>query len=231
MNPTQSSTRFSRRVTSLAMEGNQTGVNQGVKEKGRVTITEAATLLGVHPNTVRGRVKAGTYEAEKVATEHGLTWMIDPDSLVNATLPKDSQQPPSQMVNPDAVTPMEMVQDLLRPFVEDLGRVREELGAERVRREQAERERDELLARLEALQAPEAAAGRSEGASPRPAMPGPQTGAGEPEEPPDATETRTEAVGEADTPETRAESHASVQEPEGAEETARRPWWLRWLGG
>jgi hypothetical protein len=47
---------------------------------------------------------------------------------------------------------MELVQDLLRPFVEDLGKVREELGAERVRREQAERERDDLRGRLEALQ-------------------------------------------------------------------------------
>ncbi|MCA1729887.1 MAG: hypothetical protein LC751_10925, partial [Actinobacteria bacterium] len=47
---------------------------------------------------------------------------------------------------------MELVQDLLRPFVEDLGKVREELGAERVRREQAELERDELRSRLESLQ-------------------------------------------------------------------------------
>ena len=147
------------------MEENHSAVNSNVRGKGRVTITEAATLLGVHPNTVRGRVKAGMYDAEKVATEHGLTWMIDPDSLVNAPLPIDSQQPPPQTVNHDAVTPMEMVQDLLRPFVEDLGRVREELGAERVRREQAERERDELRASLEALQAPETAAGRSGGTS------------------------------------------------------------------
>jgi len=56
------------------------------------------------------------------------------------------------MVNPAAATPAEMAQELLRPFVEDLGRVREELGAERVRREQAERERDELRRQLEALQ-------------------------------------------------------------------------------
>jgi hypothetical protein len=134
-----------------AMEDDYTQVNQGVRDTGRVTITEAATLLGVHPNTVRGRVKAGVYDAEKVATEHGLTWMIDHDSLVNNPLPKDSQQPPSQVVNHQDATPLEVVQDLLRPFVEDLGRVREELGAERVLREQAERERDELAARLEAL--------------------------------------------------------------------------------
>ena len=131
-----------------------TGVNQDVRGSGRVTITEAATLLGVHPNTVRGRAKAGLYDAEKVATEHGLTWMIDPDSLINNPLPRDSQHPPSQAVNPNSATPMEVVQDLLRPFVEDLGRVREELGAERVRREQAERERDELRRLLEARTEP-----------------------------------------------------------------------------
>ena len=175
----------------------------------RVTITEAATLLGVHPNTVRGRVKAGLYDAEKVATEYGLTWMIDLNSLVNEPLPRDSQHAPSQVVNPNAVTPMEMVQDLLRPFVEDLGKVREELGAEKVRREQAEkvrdeaeRERDELLARLEAL------ASTSE---PRDA----------PETPPDASE------GATPHPDT-------VEAQEGAgetEETARRPWWIRWFGG
>jgi hypothetical protein len=134
-----------------AMEDDYTQVNHSVRDTGRVTITEAATLLGVHPNTVRGRVKAGVYDAEKVTTEHGLTWMIDHHSLVNNPLPKDSQQPPSQVVNPQEATPLELVQDLLRPFVEDLGRVREELGAERVLREQAERERDELAARLEAL--------------------------------------------------------------------------------
>lgn len=134
------------------MTEDRTEVNHSVTGTDRVTITEAATLLGAHPNTVRGRVKAGIYDAEKVATEHGLTWMIDRNSLVNQPLPKDSQSTPLQMVNPAAATPAEMAQELLRPFVEDLGRVREELGAERVRREQAERERDELRRQLEALQ-------------------------------------------------------------------------------
>jgi len=95
---------------------------------GRVTITGAATLLGVHPNTVRGRVKAGVYDAEKVATEHGLGWMIDRDSLVNPPPTRESQSAPSQEVNLGSASPMEAVQELLRPFVEDLGRVREELG-------------------------------------------------------------------------------------------------------
>jgi transcriptional regulator with XRE-family HTH domain len=47
----------------------------------RVTIVEAAALLGCHPNTVRYRVMAGMYRAEKVPTENGPTWMIERDSL------------------------------------------------------------------------------------------------------------------------------------------------------
>jgi len=126
-------------------------VNEDVRGTGRLTITEAATLLKVHPNTVRSRVKAGLYDAEKVFTENGFTWMGDRDSLINPPLPEASQQRSSQAVNSEVTTPMELVQDLLKPFVEDLGRVREELGVERFRREQAERERDELAARLQAL--------------------------------------------------------------------------------
>ena len=52
----------------------------------------------------------------------------------------------------DAATPEAFMQGLLAPFVEDLGRVREELGADRVRREQAERERDELLEALRGVE-------------------------------------------------------------------------------
>ena len=140
--------------------------NKNVSPPSRVTITEAAALLGVHPNTVRNRVRGGVYDAEKVSTEHGFTWMIDRGSLVNAPLPRASHPTPSQAVNLEGPHPVEVVQELLRPFVENLGRVREELGAERVRREQAERERDDLAARLAALQEP---------------PDGPQTAAEEPE--------------------------------------------------
>jgi transcriptional regulator with XRE-family HTH domain len=47
----------------------------------RVTIAEAAALLGCHPNTVRYRVMSGMYRAEKIVTEHGPTWMIERESL------------------------------------------------------------------------------------------------------------------------------------------------------
>ena len=54
----------------------------------RVTIAEAAALLGCHPNTVRYRVKAGMYRAEKIDTKRGATWMIERDSLTTG----DSQE-------------------------------------------------------------------------------------------------------------------------------------------
>ena len=128
------------------MESGQHGANSTDRANEGVTIAEAAALLGVHPNTVRNRVKAGVYEAEKVFTENGQTWMIDRDSILNNPPPKGSQQLSSQLQSQSEVQATQLVQDVLRPFVEDLGRAREELGAERVRREQAEQERDRLAA-------------------------------------------------------------------------------------
>lgn len=136
------------------MEEKLAKVNEDVRGNDKVTINEAATLLGVHPNTVRSRVKAGIYVAERVSTEHGLTWMIDRGSLSKAPLPRASQQPSTQLVNPEAAAPIEVIQELLKPLIEDLGRTREDLGAERMRREQAERERDELTVRIRELQEP-----------------------------------------------------------------------------
>ncbi len=79
---------------------------------------------------------------------------------------------------------MEFVQELLRPFVSELGEVREELGAERARRQMAEERAAELEAELEALRGtPEAAETISEAperAEPRPAAPGRQEGARRP---------------------------------------------------
>ncbi len=36
-----------------------------------VTLAEAAELLGVHPNTVRNRIRSGTYQARKVPSAIG----------------------------------------------------------------------------------------------------------------------------------------------------------------
>jgi hypothetical protein len=58
----------------------------------RVTIADAAALLGCHPNTVRNRVRGGMYRAEKVHTENGPTWLIERDSLTTNAPTSASQQ-------------------------------------------------------------------------------------------------------------------------------------------
>jgi excisionase family DNA binding protein len=137
----------------------------GEDRREALTIRQAATLLGVHPNTIRNRIKVGTYKADKVQTEHGENYLI----------PRSELSPPSTnnvMVDPTQPQPVpsplpdvrEAMRAMLEPFVEELGTVREELGRERERREQAERRVEDLTRRLEA------AGGRaeaSEGSEPR----------------------------------------------------------------
>jgi excisionase family DNA binding protein len=135
----------------------------------RLTIAEAATLLGVHKNTVRNRIKNGSYRAEMVQTERGPTYLIERESLrtnlTTNTLSSASQELVSQQA-------MEFVQELLRPFVSELGEVREELGAERARRQIAEERAAVLEAELEAFrearESPETVDEEPERVEPRP---------------------------------------------------------------
>jgi excisionase family DNA binding protein len=186
----------------------RTYAHSGGKGADRLTIAEAAALLGVHKNTVRNRIKNGLYQAELVHTERGPTYLIERESvltnLTTNTLSSASQELVSQQA-------MEFVQELLRPFVSELGEIREELGAERVRREmaestlregmaeeqrrreEAERERDYLRRELFALREPRESP-QTVGKEPERA--GPQSAAG------------------------------------GAQEaTQRRSWWRRVFGG
>ena len=104
------------------------------------TIRQAATLLAVHPNNMRNRIKKGTLSAERVQTEHGETYLIPRSALSPAPTnnalvdPTRSQPVPNPL--PDV---REAMRAMLEPFVAELVAVREELGRERERREQAER--------------------------------------------------------------------------------------------
>jgi hypothetical protein len=82
-----------------------------------VTIAQAATLLGCHPNTVRSRVRAGMYSAEKVLTERGPTWMIDRDSLINNTPTSARQQGVSEVL----ALQQEALQEFARLIVRETG--------------------------------------------------------------------------------------------------------------
>ena len=114
----------------------------------RLTIAEAAALLGVHKNTVRNRIKNGSYRAEMVQTEHGPTYLIERESLLTNMSANAPSRASQELVGHQA---MEFVQELLRPFVSELGEIREELGAERARRQIAEERTAALEAELDAL--------------------------------------------------------------------------------
>jgi excisionase family DNA binding protein len=116
-----------------------------------LTIAEAAALLGVHKNTVRNRIKNGSYRAEIVQTERGPTYLIERESLLTNLSTNTLSRASQELVGHQA---MEFVQELLRPFVSELGEIREELGAERVRRQMAEERTAALEVELEALREP-----------------------------------------------------------------------------
>ncbi len=156
-------------------------------------------MLGVHKNTVRNRIKDGTYEAEKVITERGQTYMIERRSLLTNlatnTISRDSQQ----LVG---TAPMEFVQELLRPFVSELGDVREELGAERARRQMAEERAASLEAKLQELMEAQESLQSED-------SPGPTE-----ETPPDAS----------------GEAQTATESPQADDATGGRTWWRRIFG-
>ena len=147
------------------------------RDRDRLTIAEAATLLGVHKNTVRNRIKNGSYRAEMVQTERGPTYLIERESLLTNLSTNTLSSASQELVSQSA---MEFVQELLRPFVSELGEVREELGAERARRQIAEERAAALEAKLEAFretrESPESVEEEQEMAETQSDTPGAQEG-------------------------------------------------------
>jgi hypothetical protein len=97
--------------------GEREGTNNAGRAVERATIAEAAALLGCHPNTIRNRVKAGMYRAEKVHTENGPTWLIERDSLITNAPTSARQQGVRGVPTPQ----QEALQELARAIVREAG--------------------------------------------------------------------------------------------------------------
>jgi hypothetical protein len=110
-----------------------------------VSVTEAARLLGIHPNTVRKRIKKGAYTAEWAPSEHGPQQLIPRAQLDGSCIhpPTDNTGDGSTssltFIAPPAPPPLELVvEKALNPFVAKLeetlkenGRLEAELRAAR----------------------------------------------------------------------------------------------------
>ena len=131
------------------------GAQQGEFPKQYITVGEAAKLLGVHRNTVHHRIKTGRITAHKVVEGEREIYRIELDSLgVGRTRADvhtlDAQRPTTGEELAQLIATR--LEEIVHGYTHELGDVREQLGAERARRYQAETERDELRRELEEIQ-------------------------------------------------------------------------------
>jgi len=120
-----------------------------------VTVGEAAKLLGVHRNTVHHRIKAGRITAHKVVDGEREIYRVELDSLGIGRTRADVHTLDAQRTTGGeelAQLIATRLEEIVHGYAHELGDVREQLGAERARRYQAENERDQLRKELEEIQ-------------------------------------------------------------------------------
>lgn len=125
-----------------------------------VPISEAARVMGTSVDALRKRVQRRSVKAYKSGNGQ---WRVVLDNYVADTDTPDTHASAETRAGTPGVD-MDIarraggimaVQEVLAPFIAELGTVREELGREKEKREQAERERDRLrleIARLQSVQ-------------------------------------------------------------------------------
>jgi len=181
----------------------RTAADESAQSSGWVTTDVAAKALGVSPRTVRRYIDRGDLVGR--VEEQGITkaWLVSIDSVqalrnrrghgghdrvepAEVTAVADSLADVVDRMSArleartaeaaDARARLELTERAESTLREERDRVREELGVERVRREQAERERAELAAKLAALEAPQGGAESAEGVREQPFTEGAQEG-------------------------------------------------------
>ena len=127
---------------------------EDAQEKAYLTVGEAAKLLGVHRNTVRNRIKAGRIKAHKVLEGDQEIYRIERDSLEDVRTSADVHTIGAQRTTdgPQLVEVlMHRIDQVVQEYGRELGEVREQLGVERTRREQAEEKASVAIQEAERL--------------------------------------------------------------------------------
>ena len=148
----------------------------------RVTVAEAAEILGVTVEAVRGRIKRGRLEAER--TPEGVFVLLAADQPDDRTRPADDQQTDQSAYR--TVGAEEFIEEM-RDRIQDL---REQLASERRANEENRRIIAALTQRIPEIEAPPeqeattttSAPGAPEAATEQPGRVGPQTEVERPQE-------------------------------------------------
>jgi FtsZ-binding cell division protein ZapB len=152
----------------------------------RYSVAAAAQQLGISDRAVRKRIQAGTLRAEP----HGRTYWVylepGPEGPEPGPVPLDRNGPeprPDRALSAERETAVvNLVQQMIEPFVKELGETKEQLGrmtAERdqarIQAEMAALEREQIQAERDALQARLSALETQRAESPATTLPTPET--------------------------------------------------------
>ena len=122
-----------------------------------VSVGEAAEILGVHRNTVRNRIKSGRIRAHKAIEGDKEVYRVELDSLganghvrTSAVVHNKGAQRTTEGANMVEAL-VNKIDQVVQQYTRELGDIREQLGAERTRREQAEEKAQEAEQETERL--------------------------------------------------------------------------------